>query len=82
MARPRDSIINCPRCGKPQSRYKYETECCWDCGSVAPLPPPSVRNPVRFDSEFQDVATDVEVGTDDTGTEAVDESGIKKMSEL
>ncbi|QGH73084.1 MAG: DNA repair helicase [Podoviridae sp. ctviO18] len=76
----KDETTQCPRCGKPQSKRQYEEYCCWDCGSTAPLPKPQ-PSPKR-DMGTDSSAGDSEVVNDTIFRGEVDESKIKKMSEL
>ncbi len=87
MKRP-DELINCPQCGKPQSRNQYEDECCWDCGCIRPLPARAsgILYPVRLDNGLQDVELDEATASHppaETGPEEhVDERRIRKMRDI
>lgn len=86
MPRPPIELIRCPDCGKVQSRDEYERFCCWSCGCFRPLSTPSVLHELRPSDESLPVGQDESVGVTGPGEagaeEYVDESRIKKMSEL
>jgi len=82
MPKLQDETIRCPECGKLQSKRNYIEECCWNCGSIRKLQ--EVIREATYRRPFGDVdrQTIPEADREMVEETDIDESQIKKMSEL